>query len=171
MAVDLLADNLKKLQTLEDAVHNQDTTTDREELVEDFMSATYELGRQTVQDPATKESAEFSDYKNQAAVILNDYTHRLQTYVQRTDSIFAVAFQHDEWIAVCKRRSAIEFLREFSEGTSFELSSLSLVDTGDLDDNIMAVGENEGHLDPSKIPPGIPGSHWWWWYPDTSPAE
>jgi hypothetical protein len=106
----------------------------------------------------------------QSAPILQEYRHRIEEYIRRTESIFAIGFQADEWVQVSMHRSAVEFLTEFSQGTGFEIGANTL-DTLTLDNLIMEVGEREGYLSEEKIPAGIPPSHWWWWYPNSPPDE
>jgi hypothetical protein len=91
-------------------------------------------------------------------------------FLHDTENVFVLAFQHDEWLEVCRRRSALEFLVDISEGTSFEVYAKTL-DTLKLDALIADVGEREGYLAANLIPTGIPPEHWWWWYPNSPPEE
>ena len=60
--------------------------------------------------------------------------------------------------------SKIEFVRELYRDVVVDLGE-SFMDSDDLDIAVRAIGDDEGGLDPARIPPGTPRSHWWWWYP------
>ena len=137
---------------------------ERERLIDAFLCANYEVGLQTQLDPILVDSTEYKQYIDLMVRTIKHKRHWLDLFILKTKNIFAVGFQHDEWIDACKSRSAIAFLCDMSIGTSLEPFVCSL-NVDELEDRMMKVGEREGFLDPERIPKGIPESHWWWWYP------
>jgi hypothetical protein len=160
--------NLTYLALLRDGSQADGTEVDRDEMVELFLDGTFQLA--TSAGPEDRDTPEFRDYVRESSALIDEFQHRVQDYVRRTERQARPAFQANEWEQICRRRSAIEFLRELSRGTDYELRTLTL-DTRALDDLLLDVGQREGYLDPDRIPAGVPPDHWWWWYPNDPPDD
>lgn len=140
-------------------------STVRERLIDAFLFSNYELGLQLQLDRSLVDSNEYKQYIDLMVKTIQPYRHWLELFITKTQNIFLVGFQNNEWFDACKRRSAIAFLCDMSNGTPLEpiVCSLNVIE---LENRMMEVGEREGFLDPERIPKGMPKSHWWWWYPN-----
>jgi hypothetical protein len=162
----IIASNLERLEQLDSGVEG----VDRDDALELFFDGTFDLGVTLHQAPDAVPADELTEYRERMAEIVDRFHHRVEMYVNRTVRKFLPAFEANEWRDLCRRRSALAFLQELSEGTSYGLRALT-IDLGELDELILDVGEREGYLDPDKVPEGVPGDHWWWWYPNSPPDD
>jgi hypothetical protein len=135
----------------------------RQVILANFMEQTFEIGLQTRLNPSIKTQDDFARYVQVCCSLLENFMHRIQTYIDETTSMFDFAFEYDEWIIISRNRSAIEFLREFVSNTEFTAYAMSL-DTLSLDDWLAS--SEEGYLEDTDIPAGVPTDHWWWWHPN-----
>jgi len=146
-------------ETLRRAGDDNDATADLRE----FLDAVEALGL----DSARQQSPEGRAFLEETAPLLANARVSLGRYIEEC-SRFARAgneWSGDEWFSLCKRRSKIEFVRELYRDVAVDLGE-SFMDSEDLDITVRAAGDDEGGLDPSRIPPGMPRSHWWWWFPE-----
>jgi hypothetical protein len=153
----------KLLETLHQLKPEESEVIER--LVDSFLLTNYDLGLNCQLHPDIIESTEYRNYIDLMVKTIQPNRHWLELFITKTKNKFLVGFQNDEWIDICTSRSAIAFLCAMSKGTSLEPYVCSL-NVFELEEEMMQVGEREGHLNPERIPKGIPESHWWWWYPD-----
>lgn len=137
-------------------------------LIEPFLDITYHLGL-ALHAADALDRADVVEYRREAGSLLAPYRSVVQHAVDRCVQRFTPAFQLDEWLLLCRRRSAFAFLQELSESTEFEVAS-STIDLGALDQLIGNVGVDEGGLGPDEVPTAMPAEHWWWWYPESPPG-
>lgn len=138
-----------------------------EDLLE-FLEAVDVLGR----DPARRESPQGQAFLSDTARLISDAGVSLDKYVVDAARYARASseWSGDEWYSLCKRRSRIEFVRELYRELAPVDWDVSFMDVDDLDHVLRSVGQREGGVDPARIPPGTPHSHWWWWYPQGSSA-
>jgi hypothetical protein len=128
------------------------------------MGLVYELGLLLHRHSEAFDEARFRELLEESAELMPVALTPIEAYVGDTERKFSSAWELDEWIWVCNRRSATEFLFELYRDTPFA-EHLSRVDASRIDELLRERGHDEGWLPPEKIPEGIPPSHWWWWYP------
>ncbi len=170
MQPELFQDRVNLLLSWLNELRQTHESVDRRSKIRNFMTGTLDLYLARKENPSLGETPEFRRYLDESAAQLTwlglDITH----FISKTEKILEDTFYADEWITVCRNRSAIEALKELYQDTNFGEHFDSL-DTEDLDDQIQNVGSREGYLSENKIPAGIPHSHWWWWYPETPGAS
>jgi len=157
------------LELLRDGQTSDGEEIDRGTILDHYLMTIYELGLKLGSDQSERAKAALSEFVERSSPVLQEFRYRIDEFLQRTGTVSA-AFQGSEWIHLLERRSAIQFLIDFSQGTSFEPWAASL-NTPALDDALMEIGDREGYLSADKIPDGTPASHWWWWYPNSPPDE
>lgn len=133
-----------------------------DDLVE-FLGEVEKIGR----DPAIRQSSETQTLLRETASLIANARVSLGAYVDETARLAraGVDWSGDQWRSLCKRRSAIEYVRELYRDIASVDWDVSFMDTDDLDIAIRGIGDDEGGLDAARIPSGTPASHWWWWYP------
>ena len=73
-------------------------------------------------------------------------------------------FYGDEWFRAADRRSRIQFVRDLYRDR-VDVDWSTFMDVENVDYMMQKRGDEEGPVNPDRIPPGTPSSHWWWWYP------
>ncbi|MDY6784633.1 MAG: hypothetical protein SW833_19160 [Cyanobacteriota bacterium] len=63
----------------------------------------------------------------------------------------------------CLYRSAIEFFNELFPNPADGRYPWEPLNHEDLEEHLLFRANRIGPVDPKRIPPGIPSSHWWWW--------
>jgi hypothetical protein len=136
--------------------------------IRNLMMRMLELYRHLKNDSSIRETLEFQEDFKESIPLLNWAvgSGQIFDFISDTEDILSSVFYDNEWEGVCRRRSAIEALKEMYGNTQVA-QHFSELDTEDLDLYIKGKGEMEGGVE--KIPDGIPPSHWWWWYPDPPP--
>jgi hypothetical protein len=159
--MELLEPNLRLLQRLEDERDSDepDEMGERQSFMDTFLMNTFEIGLEVSRNPSMRETAEFKAYLEASNRRLVDFKHRVQVFIDRTRRKFGFTLDYNDYIIICRRRSAIAFLEEFAKNTPFEVAA-SLLDTLELDEVITETGS--GYIEAKDIPPEIPASHWWW---------
>jgi len=133
----------------------------------EFLDAVEALGL----DPARQKSSEGRAFLEETAPLISNARVSLGAYMEESARFARNRYwwSGDEWFSLCRSRSRIEFVRDLYRDLTPDLApadwDLSFMDCEDLDITVRAAGDDEGGLDPSRIPPGMPRSHWWWWYP------
>lgn len=79
-------------------------------------------------------------------------------------------FYGDEWFQVCLRRSKLQSVKDLYNDL-VEVNWDTFLDFENVDYMLQQKGDHEGPVEPDRLPPGIPTSHWWWWYPSQPPHE
>lgn len=133
------------------------------EVLQPFLDALMSLSQQ----PDAREgleafAAETSALVANAVVALGRYSRAIERFVDRE-------FYSDEWYGVAYRRSALEWVRDLY-GARAQVEHASWMFVEDLDDMIKHKGDQEGPVEPTRVPPGTPSAHWWWWYPAAPPV-
>jgi hypothetical protein len=130
-----------------------------------FLYNIFDLGRALNLKAEARESPDVREFLNASATILPEFTGEFELYMGATEDRLIGAWEGGEWELVCRRRSSLEFLVELYRNTDYE-EYLHRFGCADLDERLRQRGLEEGYLDPSRIPEGIPRSHWWYWYPE-----
>ncbi len=131
-----------------------------------FMDCILVIGQALERQPQLSESEPVGSFLKETEAHLDRLLLVVNLFVVQTTNILTSSWESEEWIEVCKRRSAIEFLRQL-----FSISETEeFLDTEEVDELLRTRGRDEGYLKESLIPEGIPPSHWWWWYPRSPPA-
>jgi hypothetical protein len=167
MIQEILHTNLRRLRIINTGQSPTGQKVDRALLMENFLMATYDLGLLLSNEPCLKESLDFIEYIEDSIFLLQPLKGRISDFIQDTEFILTYAFQGNEWLQVCRNRSAIEFLKTFYQ-TTIKTKVAKAWHACVLDKKIRRVGEIEGLIS-EEIPVGIPSSHWWWWYPALPP--
>jgi hypothetical protein len=141
-----------------DAQHRAETET--------FMNCVFVIGQALELQPQLSDAEPVISFLKETEAQLDNLLYPVSRYVVQTTYILASSWEAEEWVKVCRRRSAIEFFRQL-----FAISETNeYLDTEEVDELTRTRGQDEGYLKESSIPEGIPPSHWWWWYPNSPPA-
>lgn len=170
MITELFDANLERLRLINTGQSPTGKEVNKTLLMENFLMATYDLGFLLSNEPCLHKSLDFQLYVEESVLLWPTVRHRIRGFIHRTEVILNYAFQGDEWLRVCHRRSAIEFFKDFYQGTSLE-NRVKALEISALDEKIRRVGEVEGYLENEEIPAAMPPEHWWWWYPALPPEH
>jgi hypothetical protein len=147
--VDEIRDLLRRLDGASDP-------TERERLVSALMHAVYRLGRDNEWRTAAREASAV------LAPAVRRISGGLGHFAGSIETSFVLGV--DEWEDIAWRRSALEFLLALLPVDDAEWLR-GQVEPDAYDNLIRRYSHDFGYLRSSKIPPGIPTSHWWWWAP------
>ena len=170
--LELILNLIQKTEELQETKTITETKVRREQLTNQFMSRILELylAIKTSSTSSTL-SAKYKTYIEKSEYSLRSLISELISYINATEDKLRSTFYDKEWEEIiCRRRSAIEALKEMYESTFFAQFYYEL-DTEDLDDSIEMRAHKEGGLKEEQIPKGIPTSHWWWWSPEEPPND
>lgn len=154
MLKELFKENMERLEILKTGISPDNKEVDKELLIENFMSSTYEIG---IEKEKANENREFSEYITKTQALVSEMEHRIHFYIKNIDRMMNHTFYANEWREICMKRSAVEFLKEFYINAHLDREYIQY-----LDDRILETGEREGKLPKSDIPDTIPDAHWWW---------
>jgi hypothetical protein len=150
-----LADLLDAVRTNLAALRDSE---DKQDEVRELMRSIYDLYLFLIQLPDGRTDEVLTMFVDQAREPLQSQLWAIEVLaVGRLEILLNSVWEADEWVRVCRERSAIAALNEI-----FGSPDSPLIDTAELDESIRAKGDDEGFLDPSRIPPGMPAEHWWW---------
>jgi hypothetical protein len=144
--------------------------SDKEARVATFIDGMFDLGRVLETIPTLRDTPDVRLFLSEAARLLPWGIAAVFPYVDETEHRLSGTWEGDEGAGVCVRRSAIAFLVDLVLGGPESTLGAS-VETDELDERIRERGAAEGLVHVSKIPEGIPATHWWWWWPFLPPAH
>jgi len=170
MITEIFDANLRRLRLINTGQSPTGKEVNKALLMENFLMATYDLGLHLSNKPCWHKSLAFQSYIEESILLWPTVKLWVSGFIHRTEVILNYAFQENEWVRVCHRRSTIEFLKELYQGTSLE-NRVKVLEVSVLDEKIRRVGEIEGYLEDQEIPAAMPLSHWWWWYPPALPLD
>jgi hypothetical protein len=133
---------------------------ERDRLAEALMRALYRLGIALHRGDEPPESAQ--EVAAAFEPVLRHVAGALAFVTGSIEDVFIVGL--DDWADVAWRRSAIEFLLEILDPDDAAWLRAQL-EPDAYDGMIRRYSEDLGYYPPSKIPAGVPTSHWWWWAP------
>ena len=167
---------IKKAEKITRTKLTVDIGSEPDILTNEFMRRYFELYLLLRNNPNLKLDTKYKDFIAESQYFLKGLITELNHYIGEIEDRLRTTFYDNEWEAIiCKRRSAVEAVKELYRGTSFEEiyegddpEALEF-DTEDLDDSLEIQGGKRGGLKEEDIPREIPASHWWWWSPDEPP--
>jgi len=119
--------------------------------------------RQAVVGPVSPEHLQ--QFRKDSAAALAS-SNLVPAYVLKA-LFLAESANDNQWYELSMRRSAIQSLLEDYRGTPVA-ALIKLDDVAQLDEELRSLGQNDeqGPVDESAIPRGLPETHWWWRYPN-----
>jgi hypothetical protein len=136
-----------------------------EELASTFLLGLARVALALERDPVLRDKTGMGDFLAATAGDLRGARLGFDLFTYETRSRLDELLDPGAWIAISRRRSALQFLHDLYAGTPLadELPSLD-----ELDERLRERCGGEGFLEPHEIPEGTPDSHWWWWCPRTA---
>jgi hypothetical protein len=135
-----------------------------------FIDRLFDLYLLTEQNPSLKELSVYQNFLRSSVPLAAWATEDIIDLKIGIENLFTIDPTYNPWEEVCWRRSVLEAFKEmyqFTLGTDFQENYIDLTqsdyDTEDIDYLIEGYAIRDGSSAQSKIPAGIPRSHWWWW--------
>ena len=136
-----------------------------EELATTFLLGLARVALALERDPGLREQAGVDAFLAATAGELRRASGGFDLFAYETRSRLDELLDPGAWIAISRRRSALQFLHDLYAGTPLEGELPSL---HELDERMRERCGGEGFLEPFEIPEGTPDAHWWWWCPRTA---
>lgn len=131
-----------------------------------FVERLYDVGRALEAHPELREGDEWRRFRDATAPRLVANAGGVSRYAHALDARLHETFElPDDWLIVCRRRSALAFVGELYGGTDLD-EWRSDIEPPDLDETLRYRCKTDGYVAPGDVPEGIPRSHWWWRCPN-----
>jgi hypothetical protein len=151
-------------QSLADLAPGDDDPPAEQEIAA-FLAALFDVALVYGADPAAVGA--LGAFVNETAPDIRKLVVPLSFYPGELLDSFEGIWEDDEWVQLCRRRSALQFFLDLYGGSeAWSVMDAIREASVALDAYIRERGMLEGCLSDEEIDPAIPRTHWWWWLPN-----
>lgn len=127
----------------------------------EFWDAFYDLYLLTLKGTDQAVTTAFADVRKASATDLEQQMYVLESaQFDRLESKLNSIWEYDEWLTICRQKSAMEGFNELCSPQFSDPYKLGI--DGEFDADLKARADKDGFASNEEDPALFPETHWWW---------